>query len=187
MRLCLALLLITLSSYGQQVIRLCPDERNTFTYWSTSNTAGEWVWLMDDDTLSEDYFVTITWDSLGVFDIVVRFYNGCDEIPRTYVVYVLECLRSAMYFPNAFTPNGDGVNDSWKPIGIGVDRIRWWIFDRWGLEIYKADDESDVWDGCMDYKGDRRPCQADVYVWLADWVDVLGTSHNRTGRVTIAR
>jgi gliding motility-associated-like protein len=183
----IVLLLVIGEARGQQVIELCPDELNTFTYWATSNTAGTWVWTLNNDTISLDHQVTITWDSVGIFDIIVQFYNGCAYIPEDYIVYVLECLRTAMYFPNTFTPNGDGINDYWKPVGIGTDDLRWWIFDRWGLEIYKAEGFDDSWDGCMDYKGGRRPCQADVYIWLCQWKEVSGTEKKRVGRVTIAR
>ena len=180
-------LLVNIDSYGQQVIELCPDEVNTFTYWSTSNVNGTWVWTLNNDTISTDHQVTITWDSVGVFDIIVQFYNGCTYIPEDYIVYVLECLRSAIYFPNTFTPNGDGINDSWRPVSIGIEDIKWWIFDRWGLEIYKADDINDSWDGCMGPASDRRPCQSDVYVWLCQWKEIKGTEKKRVGRVTIAR
>lgn len=149
--------------------------------------AGLWVWILNNDTLSETNSVTITWDSVGTYDIVVNFYDGCFVLPETYRVYVLECLQSAIYFPNTFTPNGDGINDYWYPQGIGIEDIEWWIFDRWGLEIYHAQGFNDRWDGCMWHDGKRNPCQADVYVWLVRWKDKKRFGNQRTGRVTIAR
>jgi gliding motility-associated-like protein len=142
---------------------------------------------MGGDTLSYGNSVTITWDREGTFDITVKFYNDCYLLPESYEVYVIECIRSAVYFANAFTPNGDGKNDTWSPIGFGLMDIHWYIFDRWGLQIYEADSPADVWDGCMDYKGERRPCQADVYVWLAYWNDAEYGFNTKTGRVTIVR
>lgn len=183
------LLLLSLSTKSQQIVRLCPDEQTTFTYYSHANTNGFWVWTVNDDTLSKSNSITITWDSVGVYDIVVTFYTDCSLIPEKYKVTVLECLRSAIYFANAFTPNGDGINDGWRPIGFGITEIKWYIFDRWGLQIYEANgiEESDAWDGCMLHDGKRNPVQADVYVWLANWKDAKGKFGSRTGRVTIVR
>lgn len=185
----LLLFLISFTVRSQQVVTLCPDENTTFTYYSHSNTNGIWIWTVNNDTLSESNSVTITWDSVGTYEIIVNFYNECHLVPETYRVYVLECLQSAIYFANAFTPNGDGKNDSWRPIGFGIAEIKWYIFDRWGLQIYEANgiEETDAWDGCMPHKGERNPVQADVYVWLANWKDVKGKFGSRTGRVTIVR
>jgi gliding motility-associated-like protein len=65
--------------------------------------------------------------------------------------------------PNAFTPNGDGLNDVFLPkhhlnLGIGFKMI---IFNKWGEEIYTTDDVSIGWDGT--YKG--KPCPIDEYTW----------------------
>lgn len=183
------LLLLSLSTKSQQTVTLCPDERTTFTYYSYSAFDGTWIWTMHDDTISETNNVTITWDSVGTYDIIVNFYNGCVLVPETYRIYVLECLRSAIYFPNAFTPNGDGINDGWRPVGFGLKEINWYIFDRWGLQIYEAHgiEKEDAWDGCMWHDGKRSPVQADVYVWLANWKDAKDKFGSRTGRVTIVR
>ena len=180
---------MSLTVKSQQVVTLCPDDRTTFTYYTSSNSNGSWVWTINDDTLSETNSVTITWDSVGTYDIIVNFYNSCSIIPETYRVYVLECLQSAIYFANAFSPNNDGINDSWRPIGFGIHKIEWYIFDRWGLQIYEAHgiEPEDGWDGCMWRDGKRNPVQADVYVWLANWEDAKGKFGSRTGRVTIVR
>lgn len=180
------LLLLSLSTKSQQVVTLCPDEQVTFTYYSYASTDGTWIWTLNSDTLSETNSVTITWDSVGTYNILVNFTNGC-SLTEQYIVYVLECLQSALYFPNTFTPNGDGKNDSWRPIGFGIKEIEWYIFDRWGLQIYEAHSVEDAWDGCMPHKGERNPVQADVYVWLVRWYDVKGNFDSRTGRVTIVR
>ena len=180
-------LLMPLAVSGQQVVQLCPDSDLTFTYYCTSDYSGLWVWTVNGDSISDDYFVTITWDSVGTYEIVAQYDNGCAVIPREYIVNVLACLQQAIYFPNSFSPNGDGINDYWKPEFIGVDDIRWYIFDRWGLQLYAAHGKEDRWDGCMWHDGQRRPCQADVYVWLAEWYYFKGGWQSKTGRVTIAR
>lgn len=185
MRLALALSLIWIQVQAQQTISLCEDSLRTFTYYSNSNQDGHWIWTMGADTIGDANSVTITWDQTGTYDITVRFFNGCYMSPQSYRVYVLECVGQALYFANAFTPNGDGINDGWKPIGFGVSDIRWYIFDRWGIEIYQAHGVNDVWDGC--YGPERREVQADVYVWLCNWQTLTGGMFSRTGRVTVVR
>ena len=77
------LLLLGFAVKSQQVVTLCPNEQTTFTYWSTSNQNGLWMWFLNNDTISENNSVTITWDSVGVYDIIVHFSNGCAVIPET--------------------------------------------------------------------------------------------------------
>jgi gliding motility-associated-like protein len=175
------LILLSFTSRAQQVVQLCPGEE-TFTYYSSSYYYGSWEWMLDNQNISNSNSVTITWDSIGTYTLIVRFNSGC-QTERSYSIEVIDC---PVYFPNTFTPNGDGLNDSWKPY-INSDQIRWYIYDRWGLEIYTADDKEDSWDGCMDYNGERRPCQSDVYIWLAEWKYLKGGWQSKTGRVTIAR
>lgn len=183
------LLLLGLSVKSQQVVTICPDDNSntTFTYYCQTNDDGTWVWKLNNDTLSQTNSVTITWDSVGIYNIIVNFYSDCSLIPDTYKVFVVECSQSAIYFPTAFTPNGDGKNDYWKPDGFGLKEMRWYIFDRWGLQIYEAKGIDDSWDGCMEHDGKRNPVQDDVYVWLVNWKDKEGKFNSKTGRVTLIR
>ncbi|MCC6599976.1 MAG: gliding motility-associated C-terminal domain-containing protein [Crocinitomicaceae bacterium] len=52
-----------------------------------------------------------------------------------------------IYLPNAFTPNNDGMNDTFYPKGTEVKYIQLDIFDRWGALIFSADSMDDEWDG----------------------------------------
>ena len=191
MRLVITILLLTfgLSVKSQQVVTICPNDNSnsTFTYYSQSNSNGTWVWLLGNDTLSQTNNVTITWDSVGSYNLILNFYGECSFIPDTYKIYVVQCLQSAIYFPTAFSPNGDGKNDTWKPEGFGVKEMRWFIFDRWGLQIFEANGVNDEWDGCMEHDGKRNPVQSDVYVWLVNWKDSDEKFNSRTGRVTLIR
>lgn len=56
-------------------------------------------------------------------------------------------LPLALRFPSAFSPNGDGLNDTFGAVGEGVDQYRLIIFNRWGNVIFESDNLHKKWDG----------------------------------------
>lgn len=66
-----------------------------------------------------------------------------------------------IYVPSAFTPNGDGLNETFGAIGEGISTFTMLIFNRWGEMIYESDDINTQWDGT--YKGIK--VYADTYVY----------------------
>jgi gliding motility-associated-like protein len=89
------------------------------------------------------------------------------------------------YIPNAFTPNGDGVNDYFFGSGIGIDVYDLWIFDRWGNMVFHSVDLDDKWDGKSNH-GDKSS-QQDVFIWKVALTDVFSEKHSYIGTVTIVR
>jgi len=67
------------------------------------------------------------------------------------------------YLPNAFTPNGDGLNDEFKPVQRYdlVKRYHLYIYNRWGQFIFETSDINTGWDGT--YKG--KPAEQGAYVY----------------------
>lgn len=84
-----------------------------------------------------------------------------------------------IFIPNAFTPNGDGVNDVFFPVGgtlaTDPDDYEMLIFNRWGNLIFKTEDPNAGWDG--------NGAPEDVYIWE------IRTSHGkyRIGHVSLIR
>ena len=59
-------------------------------------------------------------------------------------------------YPHFFTPNGDGINDTWKIIGQeGIPISQIYIFDRFGKLLSQLDPNSSGWDGT--YNGNQMP------------------------------
>ena len=93
-----------------------------------------------------------------------------------------------IYVPNAFTPNGDGKNDMFHPIPIGIKQITYFkVYNRWGVLVYSSDktvyEQGEGWDGT--YKG--RPQDAAVFVWIAEGVDYQDKKITQKGTVTLIR
>ena len=92
------------------------------------------------------------------------------------------------YVPDAFSPNGDLVNDLFFPKGAGynVPTFRMSIYDRWGHLMYWTDDITKGWDGT---KGGNNgePCPQDVYTYLITVKDAYANNHSYTGHVTLIR
>jgi gliding motility-associated-like protein len=93
------------------------------------------------------------------------------------------------YIPNAFSPNGDGTNEGFKGLGVGIDNTTYnlWVFDRWGLMIFYADDIDKAWDGHMRGNEGKPVLQEDVYVWKVKFNDFTGKKHEFHGTVTLLR
>jgi gliding motility-associated-like protein len=92
------------------------------------------------------------------------------------------------YIPNAFSPNGDGINEGFKGTGVGIDNETYnlWIFDRWGMMIFYSNDIEKSWDGRIQGKGGDI-VQEDVYVWKVRFSDFLGRKHEYKGTVSVIK
>lgn len=101
-------------------------------------------------------------------DVLVRvFKNGPD-----------------LYVPNAFTPNGDGLNDIIRPVGVGIAQLQHFrIFNRWGQLLYSTSELGKGWDGT--FSGVKQP--AGTYVYEAVGTDQLGNRIYRKGTLVLIR
>jgi gliding motility-associated-like protein len=117
--------------------------------------------------------------------------NGCDD---TSSVDIEVNQVSSAWTPNAFTPNGDGVNDVFTVYGsVDVERIdRFLVFDRWGELVYEAtdfapNDLSAGWDGTFRGKN-LNPA---VFVYYVEYTTVDGDNAENgnvlKGDVTLLR
>ena len=90
----------------------------------------------------------------------------------------------AIYIPNAFTPDGNGVNDVFQPKGVGIneEEYKMFIFDRWGEIVFTSDNFRKGWDGKV--KGSGAIAEEGVYVYKLLVMDMNGTTHEYIGHVT---
>lgn len=97
------------------------------------------------------------------------------------IVYKID---PGLYVPNAFTPNGDGINDIFRPVPIGMKSLKYFkVYNRSGQLIFSTTIQNMGWDGT--FKG--KPQDSDVYVWIVEGIDYLGKALFQKGSVTLIR
>lgn len=90
----------------------------------------------------------------------------------------------AFYVPNAFTPNGDGKNDRFRFLPVGMQRVNYFrVYNRYGQLVYQSADPSRGWDGTVNGKLQA----AGTFVWMVDGVDYDGQKQFYRGTVTLIR
>ena len=106
---------------------------------------------------------------------------GCFDLD-TVKLRVLE--GPTFYVPSAFTPNGDGLNDIFRPTAVGIAKLEYFsIFNRWGELVYETHDINQGWDGI--YKGVKQPIGN--YVWKLKGTDRKGVLKVMKGNVVLIR
>ncbi len=113
----------------------------------------------------------------------LSYIDACgNESARRSTPYCVKVPRQAkIVFPNAFTPDGDGLNDVFLYKGNLIDRIELRIFNRWGEMLFQTDQVDVGWDGS--YKGSKVP--EGVYLYRANITDQLGNSFTMQGSLTL--
>lgn len=89
----------------------------------------------------------------------------------------------AIYIPNAFTPNGDGLNDTFGAVGQGISEFSMQVFNRWGNLIFESNDISKQWDGT--YKGEKA--ELGVYVYQVTAKGPKSYQLKKNGSVTLVQ
>jgi gliding motility-associated-like protein len=127
-----------------------------------------------------------TYSNSGIFNVYLKAISaqGCTN---TTMMPVEITPDFALYVPNTFTPDGNGTNDVFQPMGVGIneDNYRMDIFDRWGEVIFTSNNFRKGWDGSV--KGNSKMAPQGVYVYKLTVFDVQGNKHPFIGHVTVIR
>lgn len=140
-----------------------------------------WAWNFGDGDTSTIPDPVHSYAHPGEYDVtlvVTNIYGCIDSI--TYKVIVKEDI--SLFIPNCFTPNSDGRNEFFTPMGSSLEDFDFWIFDRWGEEVWHGN-ESSPWLGLSQRTG--KPAPEDVYVYKVDLKYSKFGKRYVTGRVSL--
>lgn len=152
---------------------------------NTSIGGNTWEWSFGDTQSSVIMQpLTHTYPDTGSYIITlisISQYNCRDTATQTIIVEP----EFIFYIPNAFTPNGDGINDAFTGKGVFIKEFEMLIFDRWGNLIYKTEDIDKPWNGIA--HGGEEIAQRDVYVYAVKVMDFKMIERTYRGTVTLVR
>jgi gliding motility-associated-like protein len=160
-----------------------PPQENTATQFTNlSSGATSYKWVFGDGDSSTLVNPTHQFNRTGTFQTCLTAINefGCaDTVCQDVEAVVLSLLD----VPNAFTPNGDGINDRVYVRGFGIAKMTWKIYNRQGLLVFQSVDQTNGWDGR--YKGTLQPMDAYGYTLEVQFAD--GSRATKKGDITLLR
>ncbi|KKP52785.1 MAG: PKD domain containing protein [candidate division TM6 bacterium GW2011_GWF2_33_332] len=182
--------------YQQPTANFFPDPQitsfvNADVYFGNYSAFGDYFyWDFRDGDSSTAASPMHHFDDIGLYNVelVVSTIHGCTDT----VYQLIEITDEYTFFaPDAFTPNGDQLNDKFFVTGNGIDpsTFTMLIYDRWGELIYETN-EYDInepslsgWDGKV--QGSRKLSETGVYTWLVMFRHNNGIMHEYSGAVTV--
>ena len=119
---------------------------------------------MDMNPFPQKYPILITENSYQA-SLKVISNLGCEDT----VSHTIRVLKSCyIAVPNAFSPNGDGLNDFLYPLNaFKADKLEFRVYNRLGQLVFKSNDWTQKWDGTI--KGE--PQDTGIYVWTLKYIN----------------
>jgi len=147
--------------------------------------------VTDSFVLFPGFFSTYLWQDFstkstflviqqGVYTVLVSNSHNCKS---SDTIFIEAYCDPVINIPNTFTPNGDGLNDSFSIFGEYYDEVNMMIFNRWGELIYQSKNNKPYWDG--NYHGNK--CMEGVYYYSVIIRYKKTKSKNYFGTVTLLR
>lgn len=119
-----------------------------------------------------------------IYRVYAEDENGC-TVSDTVIVYVYRtpCKDGGVFLPNAFSPNGDGVNDVLRVRSLRVTELYLAVYDRWGQLMFETDDQNKTWDGT--YGG--KPLDSGVFGYYMKAKCDSGEVIEKRGNISLLR
>ncbi|MFN5417326.1 MAG: PKD domain-containing protein [Flavobacteriia bacterium] len=187
----------TLTMTKDDLIRVYPSPIADFNISPDKQTVFEPFFTVEDKSFDSDVIFYIYNDSLYTFDRnpsfsfvesgnhrvtqVVQNEFGCRD---TIYKIVSVIPQTTVFIPNTFTPDGNNFNNVFIPIIYDVLNYEFWVYNRWGEEIFYSTTLREGWDGT--YKG--RNCQDGIYTYKVKFSDIQSNDIEiLTGHITLLR
>jgi gliding motility-associated-like protein len=157
-------------------------------FQDVSTAAVAWNWNFGDagNTTSNLQNPQFAYDAAVCYTVRLEVISaqGCVDDTLQEVCITPEI---SFYVPNTFTPNGDGKNDVFMPVGNGLENNNYelLIYDRWGNLLFESHNLSVGWDGRVE--GNTEKVMTDTYVWKIQVQTATGRTITRIGHVNVIR
>lgn len=153
-------------------------------FTNSSSNASSYTWLFGDSTSSDTAMNTsYSYADSGVYIVtLVAVNSGCVDSAFATITITGE---PGITMPNVFTPNGDGVNDVFRPIAIGVESMEMTIYNRWGEIVTSVWGDRSYWDGRSFPAGEV--CPEGTYFYILKAVGIDGKNYEETGVLQLFR
>jgi gliding motility-associated-like protein len=146
----------------------------------------KWEWNFGGMDRSIQQNPNYSFNTIGEYPVILTVTNefGCTNTTQK-IIHVLP--EFTFFAPNAFSPNGDGLNDIFLPEGMGwkIETYELRIYDRWGINLFHTQDHAKGWDGTI--KGNNEPAPIGTYIYKAELKDIFNRSHWYTGHISIIK
>jgi len=117
----------------------------------------------------------------GYVKVTATTEYGCSSAD-SILISTHSCCK--VYFPNAFTPNGDGLNDIFRPLNQGRIQIKEFrVFDRWGKTVFESRDQRLGWDG----KLNGIPQDMGTYFYFIQYMCADGKNYEDKGELMLIK
>lgn len=136
-------------------------ESPRIVFYDESVGATQWEWNFGDYDYSDLPSPAHEYRDTGKYNVRLMIHDDqqcMDSV--SHVVYILD--RITLFVPNAFSPNGNGLNDEFLAFGQNIDDFECYIYNRWGEEVFHSTDINSGWDG----NKDGQPAPDGVYSWV---------------------
>lgn len=147
----------------------------------SSGSAGSYLWTPSTGLSSATVLSpTAAPQTTTTYTLTVTSPQGCTATDQMTLTVVPYCIKPM----NAFTPNGDGINDRWLITdGNCLIGVRAQVFNRYGSRVFESPNYDNTWDGT--YKG--KPLPDGTYYYVLEFVLLNGKRQVLKGDVTILR
>lgn len=178
-------------NFNYSLVALGIDAGGTYNFVNTTDISAfnandnlTWLWNYGDHEESNEFEGSHEYVHSGLYTVhlSVSTESGCNDetsqtirIPTPFYFYV----------PNAFSPNGDGINESFKPFGYGFnpEKYEFMIFERTGRLIFRTTNYEQAWNGHDN--GKLVPFGSYIYVIRTE--DMEGEPKEYMGTVTVVQ
>ena len=136
-------------------------------------------WYEGSSFISNEQSITVVPSQTTTYRATMTLCLG-EQFDTTVTVVVLPRI------PNGFTPNGDGVNDEFRIVGLPVENITKYnlqIFNRWGQVVFTSTNILESWDGKMN----GQQCPEGIYCWAIYYEDNKKAKVSNKGTVMLVR
>jgi gliding motility-associated-like protein len=152
------------------------------TFTNTSINSNSYFWNWGDGGTFSGFDTSHVFIHSGAYNVILIATNGPCYDTATVTVVVYDDY--SIVIPNIFSPNDDGVNDTWSILCKGVSQLHGEVFDRWGLKLYEWNSIYGGWDG---YTTSGQHAAQGTYFYLLKIKDIHDVDHIEQGSFMLVR